>query len=69
MRLEGVIGSSFESDMAIDDLDIYEVQTLDSNTCAFAPSSAKPAPPSARPPNTPSAIPPHTASPTVGYCK
>ena len=85
MEFEGIIGSSFESDMAIDDLYIYEVQTLDSNTCAFAPSAAKPVPSSTRPPNTPSARPPytpsarpthtpsawppHTATPTVGYCK
>ena len=77
MEFEGIIGSSFESDMAIDDVDIHEARNLDSKTCAFAPSSAKPAAPSARPPNTPStrppytpsARPPYTATPTVGYCK
>ena len=55
VEFEGIIGSSFESDMAIDDLVIYEVRNLDSKTCAFAPSVAIPASPSARPSHTPSA--------------
>lgn len=38
LRIRGISGSSFTSDMAVDDIEVFEPQPYDFNTMAFSPS-------------------------------
>ena len=68
--MEGVIGSSFASDIAVDVVTVEEVLFEDNVSCVFRPIKANPSPPVTIPPTRPPpSTPPTSPSPLFSkYC-